>query len=152
MCSECGILRYGMRSKSSRIRQRLAEAAQRHLEQVELLLANKGPLIRGSFGVRRRVCGKPSCHCVRGELHESRYLSASQAGKVRQVHVPESDVAEVVQGVARYRRFRQAEAKLVELSALELRLVGELGEVQLGPYPPGDPLPARARRGRRPKP
>lgn len=141
-----------MRSKTSRVRQRLAEAAQRHLEQVEALLSNKGPLIRGSFGSRRRVCGKPGCHCVRGELHESKYLSASQGGKVRQVHVPESDVLEVSQGVARYRLFRQSEAKLVELSALQLRLVSELGEAELAPYPPEDPLPPRARRGRRPKP
>lgn len=141
-----------MRSKSSRVRQRLAEAAQRHLEQVELLLANKGPLIRGSFGSRRRVCGKPGCHCARGELHESKYLAASQEGKVRQVHVPESDVLEVSQGVAHYRRFLQSEAKLVELSALQLRLVSELGEAQLAPYPPENPLPPRARRGRRPKP
>jgi hypothetical protein len=141
-----------MRSKTSRVRQRLAEAAQRHLEQVEALLANKGPLIRGSFGSRRRVCGKPGCHCARGELHESKYLSASQGGKVRQVHVPESDVLEVSQGVARYRLFRLREAKLVELSALQLRLVSELGEAELAPYPPEDPLPPRARRGRRPKP
>lgn len=146
------MLRPGMRSKTSRVRQRLAEAAQRHLEQVEALLANKGPLIRGSFGSRRRVCGKPGCHCVRGELHESKYLSASQGGKVRQVHVPESDVLEVSQGVARYRLFRLSEAKLVELSALQLRLVSELGEAELAPYPPEDPLPPRARRGRRPKP
>jgi hypothetical protein len=141
-----------MRSKSSRVRQRLAEAAQRHLEQIELLLANKGPLIRGSYGSRRRVCGKPGCHCARGELHESKYLAASQEGKMRQVHVPESDVLEVSQGVARYRRFLQSEAKLVELSALQLRLVSELGEAQRAPYPPEDPLPPRARRGRRPKP
>jgi hypothetical protein len=150
--SDQAILTLGMRSKSSRIRQRLAEAAQRHLEQVELLLANKGPLIRGSYGLRRRVCGKPGCHCVRGERHESKYLSASQDGRLRQVHVPESDVEEVSQGVTRYRRFREAEAKLVELGTLQLRLVGELGEAQLEPYPPGNPLPPRARRGRRPKP
>jgi hypothetical protein len=141
-----------MRSKSSRVRQRLAEAAQRHLEQIELLLANKGPLIRGSFGSRRRVCGKPGCRCTRGELHESKYLAASQEGRIRQVHVPESDVLEVSEGVGRYRRFLQSEAKLVELSALQLRLVSELGEAQLAAYPPGDPLPPRARRGRRPKP
>jgi hypothetical protein len=130
----------------------LAEAAQRHLEQIELLLGNKGPFIRGSFGSRRRVCGKPSCHCARGERHEAKYLTASQDGKLRQVHVPDSDVAEVAEGVARYREFRQAEAKLVELSALELRLVGELGESQLKSYPPDKPLPPRSRRGRRPKP
>jgi hypothetical protein len=137
---------------TSRLRQRLLETAQRRLEQVEMLLANKGPFIRGSFGSRRRVCGKPTCHCARGEGHEARYLAASQDGKQRQVHVPESDVAEVAEGVARYRQFRQVEAKLVELSALELRLVGELGESQLKSYPPDKPLPPRKRRGRRPKP
>lgn len=141
-----------MGRRTSRLRQRLAETAQRHLEQVELLLANKGPLIRGSFGTRRRICGRPGCHCARGEGHEAKYLAASQDGKLRQVHVPESDVAEVAEGVARYRQFRRAEAKLVELNALELRLVGELGESQLKPYPPDKPLPPRSRRGRRPKP
>jgi hypothetical protein len=141
-----------MGRRTSRLRQRLAETAQRHLEQIELLLGNKGPFIRGSFGSRRRVCGKPGCHCVQGERHEAKYLAASQDGKLRQVHVPDSEVAEVAEGVARYRQFRQAEAKLVELSALELRLVGELGESQLKPYPPTKPLPPRKRRGRRPKP
>lgn len=140
-----------MGSKSSRLRQRLAEAGQRHLEQIELLLANKGPLIRGSFGSRSRVCGKPNCHCARGAGHESKYLAASQGGKQRQVHVPASDVDEVAAGVGRYRWFRHAEAKLVELSALQLRLVDELGESLLKPYPPDNPLPPRSRRGRRPK-
>ena len=140
-----------MGQRSSRLRQRLAETAQRHLEQIEQLLSTKGPFIRGSFGSRRRVCGKPSCHCARGEGHEAKYLAASQDGKLRQVHVPESDVAEVAEGVACYRRFRQAEASLVDLSALALRLVSELGESLLKPYPPDKPLPPRSRRGRRPK-
>ena len=117
-----------------------------------MLLSNKGPFIRGSFGSRRRVCGKPSCHCAHGEAHEAKYLAASQDGKLRQVHVPESDVAEVAEGVARYREFLRAEAKLVELNALELRLVGELGESLLKSYPLDKPLPPRKRRGRRPKP
>lgn len=140
-----------MGRKTSRLRQRLAEAAQHHVEQIEILLANKGPLIRGSFGSRRRVCGKPSCHCARGQGHEAKYLAASQDGRLRQIHVPESDVAEVSEGVARYREFLRAEAKLVELNALELRLVGELGESLLKSYPPDKPLPPRKRRGRRPK-
>lgn len=137
--------------RTSRLRQRLAEAAQHHVEQIEILLGNKGPLIRGSFGSRRRVCGRPNCRCARGEGHEAKYLAASQDGKLRQIHVPESDVEEVADGVARYREFLRAEAKLVELNALELRLVGELGESLLKSYPPDKPLPPRKRRGRRPK-
>jgi hypothetical protein len=138
--------------RTSRLRQRLLQALERHQEQVEGLLDEKGPLIRGSFGTRSRLCGNPGCHCARGEKHTSKYLSATDGGKVRQVHVPAGEEEQVAAGVLRYRRFRQAEAKLVELSALQLRLVGELGEAQLAPYPPDNPLPPRSRRGRRPKP
>ena len=138
--------------RTSRLRQRLLQALERHQEQVEGLLDEKGPLIRGSFGTRSRLCGNPGCHCARGEKHTSKYLSATDGGKVRQVHVPAGEEEEVAAGVARYRRFRRTEAKLMELGALELRLVGELGEALLKPCPPDNPLPPRSRRGRRPKP
>jgi hypothetical protein len=138
--------------RTSRLRQRLLQALERHQEQVEGLLDEKGPLIRGSFGTRSRLCGNPGCHCARGEKHTSKYLSATDGGKVRQVHVPAGEEEQVAAGVLRYRRFRQTEAKLMELGALELRLVGELGEALLKPYPPDNPLPPRSRRGRRPKP
>jgi hypothetical protein len=140
-----------MAARVSRLRQQLVEAGQRHLDQIELILAERGPFIRGSFGTRSRVCGKPGCHCVDGPRHESKYLAASQDGRLRQIHVPAGDVDEVAEGVGRYRQFREAEAKLVELSALQLQLVDDLGQALLKPYPPQDPVPPRSRRGRRPK-
>ena len=138
-----------MGERTSRLRQRLSQTAERHQGQVERILDEDGPLIRGSFGSRSRVCGNPGCHCARGEKHTSKYLTATAAGKVRQVHVPASDEDRVAAGVDRYRRFRRMRKRLVELEALQLELVDELGQSLLAPYPPGDPLPPASRRGRK---
>lgn len=137
-----------MAELSSRLRQQLRQAAEKHREQIERLVGETGPLIRGAFGTRGRVCGVPGCHCARGELHESKYLSASQAGATRQVHVPAGDEIEVQDGVARYRRFRQLRTQLAQVAKEELKLAEELGLSLLKPYPPGNPLPPPKRRGR----
>ena len=138
-----------MGERTSRLRQRLLEAAEQHREQVERLLAEDGPLIRGSFGTRARVCGNPGCHCLRGERHTSKYLTATDGGKLRQVHVPASDEQRVAAGVSCYRRFKQAKKRLAEIAARELELVEDLGRSLLGPYPPDDPLPPAKRRGKK---
>jgi hypothetical protein len=137
--------------QTSRLRQRLLRAAEQHQGQVERVLDEHGPLIRGSFGTRARLCGNAGCHCARGEKHTSKYLTATDGGRVRQVHVPEADEAQVAAGVARYRRFRQMRKRLVELEALQLELMDELGRSLLKPYPPADPLPPASRRGRKAK-
>ena len=116
---------------------------------LDLLLGERGPLIRGSFGTRARVCGNPGCRCARGERHEAKYLTATDGGKVRQVHVPARDEGQVAEGVARYRRFRRARARVAELAKLQLELADQLGRSLLAAYPPDQPLPPAARRGRR---
>jgi hypothetical protein len=135
--------------RTSRLRQRLLEAAEQHREQVERLLQEGGPLIRGSFGTRARVCGNAGCHCARGERHSSKYLTATDGDRQRQVHVPTGDEARVADGVSRYRRFRQAKKHLAQIGAQELDLVEDLGRSLLAPYPPDDPLPPAARRGKK---
>jgi hypothetical protein len=137
--------------RTSRLRQRLSQASERHQEQIERLLEEKGPLIRGSFGARARVCGNPGCHCARGEKHRSKYLTATDGGRVRQVHVPAGEEDQVAAGVARYRRFRRMRKRLVQIGALAVDLVDELGLSMLEPYPPEAPLPPPSRRGRKAK-
>lgn len=138
-----------MGERTSRLRQRLHHAAEEHQDQIKRFLGEDGPLIRGSFGTRSRVCGNPGCHCAQGERHTSKYLTATDGGKVRQVHVPAGDEHRVATGVSRYRRFRRMRRRLVELEALQLELVDELGRSLLAPYPPEDPLPPASRRGRK---
>ena len=140
-----------MGAPSSRTRQRLREIAEQCREQLELVLEERGPLIRGSFGQRLRVCGDPTCRCARGELHESSYLTATDHGKVRQVHVPAAEAAQVAAGVADYRRFRKARTRLARLAQKQLELVDELGNSLLKAYPPENPLPPPQKRGRPPK-
>jgi hypothetical protein len=135
----------------SRLRQRLLQAREEWQRQLELLLGERGPLIRGSFGTRRRVCGTPNCRCARGELHESKYLTASDEGKARQVHVPAGDEVMVAAGVDGYRRFHERRSRLAALTQEQLNLVDELGRSLLQPYPPDHPLPPPKRRGRPPK-
>ena len=135
-----------MGERTSRLRQRLIEASEQRREQVERLLQENGPLIRGSFGTRARVCGNPGCHCARGERHTSKYLTATDGDRQRQVHVPAGDEQRVAEGVSRYRRFKRAKKRLAEIGYQELELVENLGRSLLAPYPPDDPLPPAKRR------
>lgn len=140
-----------MGDKASRLRQRLLQVADQQQLELEIIRGERGPMIRGSFGTRSRVCGTPTCHCAAGERHESKYLTATDGGKVRQVHVPNSDETAVATGVQRYRRFWKARARLANLNQQQLELIDELGRSLLDPYPPGNPLPAASHVGRPPK-
>ena len=51
----------------------------------------------------------------------------------------------------RYRRFRQARARLVELAAEQLELVDRLGNALLAAYPAEKSVEPAGRRGPRPK-
>jgi hypothetical protein len=137
--------------RTSRLRQRLQQASEEHQEQIGRLLDEKGPLIRGSFGTRSRRCGNPGCHCATGAKHTSKYLSATDEGRVRQVHVPAGDEDRVAAGVARYRRFWRMRKRLIQIGALVRELVDELGRALILPYPPKAPLPPPSRRGRKAK-
>jgi hypothetical protein len=134
----------------SQLRQRLRKAGEQTWRHLKLLLGERGPLIRGSFGIRARVCGNPNCRCASGNLHESKYLTASDGGKARQVHVPAADEVAVAAGVHRYRRFYGARADLAETARLQLELVDALGRMLLKPYPDENPLPPAKHCGRPP--
>jgi hypothetical protein len=139
----------------SRLRRQLLDAHEEFRRDLAPILEERGPLIRGFLGTRTRTCGKPSCRCAQGERHSSMYLSASDAGQTRQVHVPAADEVRVAEAVERYRRFRRARSQLAKklgtLAARQLELVDRLGVSLLEPYPPDNPLPPPKRRGRRRK-
>jgi hypothetical protein len=64
-------------------------------------------LMRGSLLVRRRKCGKPSCHCARGEGHESLYVVITEKGRTRQLFVPKDWEPLVRQWVEDHRQARR---------------------------------------------
>lgn len=72
-------------------------------------------LARGTLTVREKSCGKPTCHCARGEKHRAPYLTASEEGKLRQLFIPLDIEEKARDWVDNYQRIRQL---LEELSQL----------------------------------
>ena len=92
------------------------------------------PLLPGSLYTLRRKCGKPSCHCSRGELHESTVLSLPRQGRSRNVSPLPEHVQTLQNMTDHYRRCRRARAQLVRWQRQLLKLVDDLhaARVQLG--------------------
>lgn len=141
-----------MPGERSRLKQEILGLEGERDRQLEFVLAERGPLIRGSLVKRKRVCGHPGCRCAtKGQLHVSPYLSVTVRGKTRPVHVPAPDERHVRVGSGRYRRFRRARKLLVQLTAKQLKLVDLLGNALLEAYPAGQPIEPAGRRGPKPK-
>ena len=61
-------------------------------------------LLRGSLVVLKRKCGKKTCRCSEGQLHETSALSYSVDGVTRIVSLPPGEVPKVKAGLAQYRK------------------------------------------------
>jgi hypothetical protein len=96
-----------------RFRSRLAQLAHDHW------------VLRGTLSVRNRTCGKPNCHCTKGELHASLYLVQSHQGKQRQICIPQRWVDRVRRAVNDYQELQHL---LEEVSELEWKRLREKGE------------------------
>jgi len=85
------------------------------------------PLLPGVVYVRRYHCGKPTCHCADGPLHE--YLSlgtwASMKRDVRRIR-PEEDVEELKTVTERYRAVRTMRRSFLRWSRRVVKLLDEL--------------------------
>ena len=60
--------------------------------------------LRANLEVRERVCGKPNCHCARGEKHASLYAVRTREGTRQQLFVPRAQEEEVRLWVSNYQR------------------------------------------------
>src|SRR5438034_549133 len=94
----------------------------------------RAPLLPGSLYILRRKCGKPSCRCSRGELHESTVLSYRGQGKPRNLATAPEHLPALRDLTEQYRRCRQARAQLVRWQRQLLAIVDALqaARVQLG--------------------
>ena len=68
-----------------------------------------------------RRCGRPGCHCARGELHVGHYLTRSVAGKTQTVYVPVDLVDEVRAWIGEYQRLRQLIRESSQLALAQVR-------------------------------
>ena len=122
-----------MTQRLSSLRSQLAQAQQ----QLATLLEDcfgRGPLLPGSLYTLRRKCGKPNCHCARGERHESTVLSYRGQGRPRNISPSPEQIDTIRQMTDDYRRVRQARAQVVRWQRQLLKLMDALEEarVQLG--------------------
>lgn len=82
------------------------------LARRQLLLSRLPPLVemvRGSFFVRRRRCGKEGCRCARGPGHRTAYLTVTfKDGSTEQVALPRELESVARAWVHNYHRWWQA--------------------------------------------
>lgn len=104
-------------------------------------LQRSQPMVRGSFYLLRRKCGKPNCRCARGQLHPAYVLTRSEAGKDRLYPVPKEQRAAVRKWAAEYRRYQRARAVLVKRHLRLLALVDQIAEQRLLTWPPNREVP-----------
>ena len=78
-------------------------------------LISKAALARGTFAVREKVCGKPTCRCAKGDKHPAFYLVASENGRPRQLFIPKKMERETRECVEAYQEIREL---LEELSQI----------------------------------
>jgi len=137
------------RKDPSRLRQQLRQTEEQRKAHVETLLAERGPLIRGTYRLQGGRCGRPGCKCERGELHEKAMLYRREEGTFRCSYVPLADRERVDDLTRRYRRARKARTALSKLGQKSLVLADALQETLTEPYPRADrPSKKVARRSR----
>ena len=88
-------------------------------------IAHTQRFLRGTLSARHGRCGKPHCHCARGELHTSLYLVQSHQGKLRQICVPKAWEERIRQAVQNH---QQMQTLIEELSEREWQRLRERKE------------------------
>lgn len=84
-------------------------------------LASGRWLVRGTLSERSGKCGKATCRCAKGELHQSLYLVQSHDGKPRQICVPQAWQPRIRQAVDDYRQMQRLMEEVSELEWKRLR-------------------------------
>jgi hypothetical protein len=105
------------------------------LEALLHRLDDSAPLSPGCLYLLRRKCGKPNCHCARGQRHEGWVLTRSQDGRRRLYPVPAAQRGRLRQLTAAWRRYQRARAAWVRKNATLLRQVDALAQGRQVPWP-----------------
>ena len=101
------------RERLSRLRKTLLSLKDRPGHLFPIFLDDR-PLVKGTVYPLRRRCGKPSCRCLQGALHETYVLSASLSGRTRLSSIATGRLEDLRLLTQRYQRFRGARADFVK--------------------------------------
>lgn len=112
--------------RNSRLRQVLYEL-RAELNRLLKIFVDRKPIMAGSVYELRRRCGKPTCRCASGsDLHSCTVISWTTKGRKRLRAVPEEQQVGLMELTRRYRLFRQARARLIEVHAKMLTVIDKL--------------------------
>ena len=101
-------------------RAHLPPEERRAASRIQQLLLQPG-LLHGSVRINKRLCGKNTCRCARGELHSSLVLSYVQDGKQLSLHVPAGWEERVRKWIGRDQEIRHLLARLSDVYCERLR-------------------------------
>lgn len=80
-----------------------------------------GPVLAASLVKIKKHCGRPGCHCQRGEKHVGNYVTYKEKGKTRTVYVPLDLLEEVKAWIAEHRRVKRLSQEISQLSIARIR-------------------------------
>lgn len=131
--------------RASQIRRRLQQIPGELGEALDEVVKQRA-LLRGYVYSSLRRCGKPSCHCAGGELHEALVLAASVGGRRTTRSLSGPDAGKTVRLAKSYRRFRDGQRRFRRVVGEALRLMGELEELLAEEPSAGEPAGRRKQR------
>jgi hypothetical protein len=114
--------------QASRIRQRLAQLASQLARELEAARAQK-KLLRGYVYHSKRRCGKPSCRCAQGQLHDAWVVATTVDGKRTTRSLPPGMRQRVDKLATSYRRFREVQRQFRKHTSEALQLMQQLEEL-----------------------
>ncbi|MEK7992543.1 MAG: DUF6788 family protein [Planctomycetota bacterium] len=123
-----------MKTKLSRERRQLWRLWGR-AERLLRLMQGAEPICPGSLYLLRRRCGKSSCRCLEGKLHETWVVTRSEQGRVRLYSVPGEDRAAVRRLTDEYRTWQRSRAALVKTIGELLRRLDAMAGKRLRHWP-----------------
>ena len=68
--------------------------------------------LRATPTLRKQVCGKSGCRCLRGEKHPALVLTRSTRGKVEQLYIPKEKEEVARLWIQRYREIQELLEKI----------------------------------------
>jgi len=93
----------------------------RHLQARLKEFRAQGPLLAASLVLVHRRCGRPGCHCHKGQGHPTHYLTCKQEGKTRTVYVPQDLLKEVQSWIREHQRLKQLSQHISQLTLAQVQ-------------------------------
>lgn len=118
------------KDRASQIRKRLREIQGSIKEALDKVMGQR-ELLRGYAYRSKRRCGKASCQCSQGKLHEAWVLAANVDGKRTTRSLSGERGRRVAHLAANYRRFREAQRSFRRGYEEALSLMRELEELMI---------------------